>query len=213
MKKAIVIGSTGMVGRELIRLLINSPEYTQVVSLVRRAGNLTHAKLTEHVVDFNHPEQWQPLVKGDVLFSCMGTTLKKAGSKTNQYRVDFMYQYDAARAGARNGVRSYVLISSAGASVSSPFFYTQMKGRLDEAVLKLPYEAVNILRPAQLYGNRDENRVAERIALSLMFGLNKIGLFRKYRPIHAGKLAQAMINVAGDTSKVISSYADIFKLC
>lgn len=212
MKKAIVIGSTGMVGRQLVELLTESTEYIQVISLVRRPSGYTHPKLTEHVVDFDEPEIWKSLVKGDVFFSCMGTTLKQAGSKPNQYRIDYTYQYQVAQIAAANGVSAYVLISSAGASVSSTFFYSRMKGELDEAVLKLHFDTVNILRPAQLYGDRDEKRSAEKFALKIMFFLNKTGLFRKYRPIHARQLAQAMINIAGNPSKVIVGYNEIFDL-
>ena len=212
MKKAIVIGSTGMVGRQLIELLTELDEYIHVISLVRRPSGFIHPKLTEHIVDFDQPEVWKPLVKGDVLFSCMGTTLKQAGSKQSQYQIDYTYQYQVAQIAAANGVNAYVLISSAGASVSSAFFYSRMKGELDDAVLKLHFDTVNILRPAQLYGDREEKRSAERFALKIMFFLNKTGLFRKYRPIHARQLAQAMVNIAGNPHHVIVSYNEIFKL-
>jgi len=81
MKKAIVIGSTGMVGTQLIDLLINSNEYSEIVSLVRRPSGITHPKLSEHPVDFDKIETWTRFVKGDVLFSCMGTTIAQAKTK------------------------------------------------------------------------------------------------------------------------------------
>ena len=159
MKKAIVIGSTGMVGTQLIQLLLFSNNYVEITSLVRRESGITHPKLKEYVVDFDQPETWRQLVNGDVLFSCMGTTIAKAKTKENQYKTDYTYQYKVAEIAAQNGVPAYVLLSSAGANVKSAAFYMQMKGKLDEAVLKLSFETISILRPAQLYGERKEKRM------------------------------------------------------
>lgn len=212
MKKAIVIGSTGMVGTQLIDLLINSNEYSEIVSLVRRPSGITHPKLSEHPVDFDKIETWTRFVKGDVLFSCMGTTIAQAKTKENQYKIDYTYQYNVAETASTNGVQTYVLISSAGANPKSTVFYSKMKGQLDEAVLKLPFKNIIILRPDQLYGNRTEKRLGEKVGLSVMFFLNRVGILRKHKPIHAREVAQAMINVAENTQTAIITSGDIFKL-
>ena len=191
--KAIVIGSTGMVGTQLINQLVDSEDYSEVISLVRRKTEMVHPKLTEIVVDFDRSEQWSGIVTGDVLFSTMGTTLATAGSKENQYKVDFTYQYQTAEAAAKNGVKTCVLVSAAGASAKSPVFYSKMKGELDEAVEKLGFEQLVILRPGQLWGDRKEKRSSEKMALKVMFALNKMGLFRKYKPIHASEVAKVML--------------------
>ena len=150
MKKAIVLGSTGMVGTQLIDLLLQSNDYAEVVSLVRRASGITHPKLNEQIVDFDKPETWSEFVKGDVLFSCMGTTIAKAKIKDNQYKIDYTYQYNVAEAASKNGVPTYVLVSSAGANENSVTFYTHIKGQLDADVQKLPFKVITILRPGQL---------------------------------------------------------------
>src|SRR5690606_10772270 len=98
-----------------------------------RSLDIRHEKLHVHVIDFDKPEQWERLVDGDVLFSCLGTTLKAAGSKEAQWNVDYGYQYAFAKAARNNGVNSYVLVSASNASPSSPFFYAKMKGKLEEA--------------------------------------------------------------------------------
>jgi len=193
--KAIVIGSTGMVGTQLINQLVDSEDYSEVISLVRRKSEMVHPKLNEIVVDFDRPEQWSGIVTGDVLFSTMGTTLATAGSKENQYKVDFTYQYQTAVAAQKNGVKACVLVSSAGASVKSAVFYSKMKGELDEAVAKLGFEQLVILRPGQLWGDRKTKRPSEKMALKVMFALNKVGMFRKYKPIHAGEVARVMLSV------------------
>lgn len=194
MKKAIVIGSTGMVGTQLIELLIFSNEYSEIVSLVRRGSGIIHSKLKEYIVDFDQPESWKDFVTGDVLFSCMGTTIAKAKTKSNQYKIDYTYQLKVAEIAANNGVPVYVLISSAGANAKSSTFYMKIKGQLEEAVKLLPFKATIILRPGQLYGYRNEYRLGEKLALSIMFGLNKAGILRKFMPIHAREVAQAMVN-------------------
>jgi N-acetyl-gamma-glutamylphosphate reductase len=91
-KTAIVIGATGVTGKEITRYLLLSDHYEQVLVFSRKKLILQHEKLINHVVDFDHIEQWSALVKGDDLFSAMGTTRKQAGSQSKQYTVDFSYQ-------------------------------------------------------------------------------------------------------------------------
>ncbi|WP_232227189.1 NAD(P)H-binding protein [Hoylesella shahii] len=113
--KAIVIGATGAVGKDLVEQLLADESVEQVHIFVRRDPQLgTSAKLVTHVVDFNQPQAWQHLVQGDVLFSCMGTTLKAAGSQAAQYTVDYTYQFNFAEAAARNQVPARVAVGSHG---------------------------------------------------------------------------------------------------
>ena len=212
MKKAIVIGSTGLVGSELISKLLTHCDYSEVISLVRRKSGVTHPKLTEHVVDFDKPELWKNMVKGDVLFSAMGTTIKTAKTKDNQYKVDYTYQYETAKTAAENSVPVYVLISSAGASSNSLNFYTNMKGKLEDSVKSLPFRTIQILQPGQLDGNRKENRMAEKMGLKVMYALNKIGLLQNYKPIKGYEVAEAMIAVAEKTSSGVYRLKELFVL-
>jgi uncharacterized protein YbjT (DUF2867 family) len=196
LKKAIVIGATGMVGMQLIQQLIEDKSYIEINSLGRRNCGITHPKLKEYQVNFDHPESWKSLIIGDVLFSTLGTTLKTARSKAAQYQVDFSYQYNVAEVAAENGVENYVLISSAGAHANSLSFYLRMKGKLEEAISQLPFKSITILRPGQLDGDRLEKRIWEKMGLRLMYALNSMGIFKKYKPITANEVAKAMINVA-----------------
>jgi uncharacterized protein YbjT (DUF2867 family) len=196
MKKAIVIGSTGMVGTELIELLIENQNFTEIISFVRRSSGIKHPKLNEQIVNFDKMEEWKHLVVGDVLFSTLGTTLAQAKSKANQFKIDFTFQFNIAEIASNNGVANYVLVSSAGANSKSKIFYSKMKGQLEDAVKLLPFKAMNILKPGQLDGNRIESRLGEKMALNVMSKLNKLGFMEKYKPIHARQVAQAMINVS-----------------
>lgn len=211
-QKAIVIGSTGMVGKELVKKLIENEHYSEIISLVRSPSGIVNPKLDEHVIDFDHPETWKDLVKGDVLFSALGTTIAKAKSKEEQFKVDFTYQYNVAKIAVENGATSYVLISSAGANANSKAFYMNMKGKLDEAVQALPFEYINILRPGLLQGKRAEKRLGEKVGLSVMYSLNKIGLFKRYKPIKDKKVAKAMIHAARKTHSTIYTLDEVHEL-
>jgi len=213
-KTANVIGATGLVGRELVNQLFESPEFEKVRIFVRREFNPRHPKLEQHIVDFENVESWAPFLKGDVLFSSLGTTLKQAGSKNNQYLVDFTYQYRFAEEASKNGVLTYVLVSAAGASARSLIFYSRIKGELDEKVRKLPFRTITVLRPSILSGIREKRRTTEEWSLQLTEKLTKF-IGKKYRPIPAATVAKAMINAAlsDERSKYsIVNLNDIFTL-
>jgi uncharacterized protein YbjT (DUF2867 family) len=201
MTTAIVIGGTGLVGSELMRQLLADDRFARVVTLGRKRSGQVHAKLEEHVVDFDAPSTWASLVRGDVAFSSLGTTRQQAGSLAAQRRVDFDYQLAFAKAAAENGVPSYVLVSSAGADARSPMFYARMKGELDRDVQALGFARVRILRPSLLGGQRAKGRVGERIGSALLGAVNALGIARRYREIGAEVVARAMIGAALDPTK------------
>ena len=135
MKKlnALVIGATGATGRELVKLLLNDNEVEKVTIFVRNAPVINHEKLKTCVIDFNEIENHKDLIKGDVLFSALGTTKKDAGGKKEQYSVDYTFQHEFAKIAAINGVENYSLVSSVGANSKSSFFYPKTKGALEDA--------------------------------------------------------------------------------
>ena len=137
--KALVIGATGAAGKDLVGQLLADDAFEKVDIFVRRPGGWNSPKLTTHLVDFDKPEEWKDLVSGDVLFSCLGTTLKAAGGPAAQWKVDYTYQYEVARAARENGVPKYVLISSIGADPQAKIFYARMKGELEDAVKQLEF--------------------------------------------------------------------------
>lgn len=192
-KKAILIGATGLVGSNILQLLLSDKRYESVKVLHRRSTGVSHSKLTEHIIDFDDPESWKSLVSGDYLFSALGTTLKKAGSKEAQYKIDYTYQYEVAKTASENGVSGYALVSSLGANPDSGSFYPRIKGELDEAVQELPFDNTLILRPSFLDGNRNEFRLGERIGIAIAKVVCKIPGLKKYHPIKAERVAKAMI--------------------
>ena len=164
-KKALILGATGLVGGHLVRFLLDYDRYEGVTVFVRRSTGIDHPKLTEHRVDFDTPDTWEKLLQGDDLFSSLGTTIKKAGSRDTQHRIDYTYHYETAKRAAENCVSTYVLVSSSGANHHSRIFYSKMKGELDRDVKELPFQTVSILKPSILMGERKEKRTGEFLAV------------------------------------------------
>jgi len=191
--KALIIGATGATGKDLVQQLLEDRNFTEVHIFVRRAVPLQHEKLVLHVVDFEQPQKWAHLVSGEVAFSCMGTTLRAAGSKVAQWRVDHNYQYEFAKAASINRVKVYVLVSSAGADPASRFFYLRMKGQLEQDVASLDFQSVIILQPGPLE-RPDSDRFGERMSIGVIRFFNKLGLLRNQKPVPTAVLSQAMIN-------------------
>ncbi len=192
---ALVIGATGATGTELVQQLMDDNQYTSVIVFSRRPLLITSAKLTTHIVDFDNPQAWAHLVKGDVLFSALATTLKQAGSQKEQYKIDYTYQYQTAARAAANGVGKYVLVSAMGANAKSWLFYPRIKGELDNAASALPFKQIHIFRPGFLLRQPDKIRPMEKLGIAIIQFFNKFGLFKSQRPLPVEVLAQKMRSV------------------
>lgn len=191
--KVVIIGATGATGKELLKLLLNDKCITEVVALIRNPTTINHQKLKSIVVNFDHLEEWKYLIQADVAISCLGTTLKIAGSKKEQYKVDYTYQYHFAQIAKENRIPTFVLISSTSASKNSFFFYSKMKGELDEAILKMNFNNTIIFKPGPLIRpNSDRN--GEKLGVKLLRFLNTIGIAKNLTPIEVENLAKIMLN-------------------
>jgi len=197
---ANVIGASGLVGQQLVIQLLNHSDFEKVRVFVRRETGITHPKLEEQLIDFDSPESWKTLVQGDVLYSTMGTTIKTAKTKENQYRVDFTYQYEFARIAAENGVSAYVLVSSMGANPKSSVFYSRIKGELEDAIAKLNFRKLLVFRPSILDGDRQEKRAGEKIGLVVSRFLTRF-ILKNYKPTPIDVLAGKMIRLSLDQNK------------
>ena len=190
--KALLIGATGATGKDLLELLLKDEEINQVDIFVRRELNVKHEKLNSHIIDFDKPEEWKHLVKGDVLFSCLGTTLKLAGSKEAQWKIDYEYQYQFAKIAKENNVNSYVLVSAANASSKSLIFYSKMKGQLEDDVKALKFLKTIIFNPPLLI-RENTDRKMEVLGAKIIIFLNNLGIFRSQKPLSTKLLAEAML--------------------
>ena len=198
--KALIIGATGATGKDLVTQLLADDTYSEVHCFVRKPLALTHPKLHAHVVNFDTPEAWADLLHGDVAFSGLGSTLAVAGTKEAQWRVDYDYQYAFALQCKANGVPTFVLISAAGATAQSKLFYNRMKGQLEDAVKALDFPSLLIFQPSVLIRSNND-RGAENFSVKAIHFLNKIGLFKHYRPMPTEILAEKMLSAVYNSPK------------
>ncbi|MCK5702241.1 MAG: oxidoreductase, partial [Cyclobacteriaceae bacterium] len=138
-------------------------------------------------------------------FCCLGTTMKKAGSREQFYKVDFSYPFELAKLSLRNGSQQFNIITASGANSKSMFYYNKVKGKVEAALCELEFQNINIFRPSLLLGHRREQRIGEQFGASLAKVINPmlIGGIKKYRAIQAEVVARAMINVSGKHMKGI----------
>lgn len=190
--KAIIIGATGATGKELVNLLIADEKYTEIICLVRRKLKIQNSKVKEVIVDFDKLNDYKDYFSADVAFSCLGTTLKDAGSKDIQWKIDYEYQLKFAQIAKEKSIDTFVLVSSVGANQNSKIFYTKMKGTLEIEIEKLNFQKTIIMQPPSLI-RPNSTRKGELIGMKIIFFLNKIGLFKSYKPLHVLDLAKAMI--------------------
>ena len=198
--KAIVIGATGAVGKDLVEELLSRREYEKIITFTRRPLDIKSEKIESYIIDFDRPSDWAHLVKGDVLFSALGTSLKQAGSKEAQYRIDHDYQLSFAKAARENGVPHMVLVSSLGADQSSSFFYMKLKGLIERDVEALQFPQLSILRPPSLI-RKHAKRPAETVSVKLFQLANALGLFKTLAPVPTEAVARKMADLGLETKK------------
>ena len=193
--KALIIGATGATGMDLVNVLLRDPDYKEVVIFVRRSSGMTHPKLKEVLTDFDDLEMVSEYIKADVWFSCLGTTLKAAGSKEKQLHIDYEIPARFAEIARSNGIKRTVLLSAYGASSTSSVFYSRIKGQLEEKISGLAFETYIVFRPGLLL-RQNTDRAGERISAGILTFLNRLGLIRNFRPIPTSILAEKMARAA-----------------
>jgi len=196
--KAIIAGATGLVGTYLLEMLLADDNYGEVCVLTRRELNLGNQKVREVVTGFENLKDSLKEIEADHVFCCLGTTMKKAGTKKNFIKVDLEYPLKLAEIMLEKKAGKYLLVSALGASTKSIFFYNRVKGEVEKAIRSLAYPSLYIFRPSLLLGERKEKRTGEDIAKKTYKYLDRlfIGPFKRYKGIHAKTVAYAMINMA-----------------
>ncbi|HYK75596.1 MAG TPA: NAD(P)H-binding protein [Daejeonella sp.] len=192
---AILVGASGLIGSYLLDFLLKEPFYTKIVLLLRKPMDIQHPKIEQQIIDFDQLYQSASLIKGDVIFSCLGTTRQKTPDKQQYLKIDNHYPFEIARIGRENGVPQFHIVSSLGADPNSNSFYLKQKGNLEEKLKMLNYPSLHLYRPSYLEGTRKEKRLDDILMRPLMKILNLffIGSLKNYRSIKAETVALAMI--------------------
>ena len=192
-RSVVILGASGLVGGEFLKLIQNKPQYKKIVTLTRRKMTVL-PNVQNHRIDFDQAGESAALFTVQNLVSALGTTIKKAGSKEQFRKVDYTYPFSCAKIAIDAGVENYILVSSTGADINSRYFYSRVKAELEQDISKLPFKSIHILRPSLLLGERAEFRLSEKMAdkVSAPFrGLIPL----KYRPIQAGILARKIHDI------------------
>ncbi|MDW7690313.1 NAD(P)H-binding protein [Flammeovirgaceae bacterium SG7u.111] len=205
-KKAAIIGATGLIGSHLLQLLEQDKSVDEVVVLARRTFKASSPKTVIHEVDFNNPKSYGSLLKGCThAFCCLGTTMKKAGSKEAFYQVDHEYVLSFARQTHLQNCTSFSLVSSLGADASSVFYYNRVKGKIEKAIQEIPFKTIHIFRPSLLLGNRNEKRQGENFAKWADKTFSWL-IPNKYKGIEGAKVAKAMLEKANNPVQETAIY-------
>jgi uncharacterized protein YbjT (DUF2867 family) len=194
-KNVLLIGASGLIGSELVQLLLRDDKIKSLKVFVRKTLAITDQKLREILVDFEDLEDFKDEFQGDALFCCIGTTRKKTPDLEAYKAIDYGIVLAAANLARSNQVPQVHLVSAIGANISSKIFYNRLKGEIEKDVLKLDFPTTLIYQPAMLIGKRSESRPAEFIAQKLMpfFDVFLLGKTRKYHSIEAKKVAESML--------------------
>ena len=198
MKIALVFGSSGLVGNQLINLLIKSTDYYKVKLFVRSPIKFDNTKIEVIWTDFHNLSNHTDDIQGDDCFYCMGTTKKNSPDKSEYKRVELEIPKEIAQISKLNSVKTFTFISSGYANPKHSGNYLRYKGLVEEELKKLKFDKLGILRPSFLIGNREESRIGEKIGIIIFKILSPIflGPLKKMKPIQAQKVAKAMLNIS-----------------
>ncbi|EHQ27333.1 NAD-dependent epimerase/dehydratase family protein [Mucilaginibacter paludis] len=194
LKKAVIVGASGLIGGELLNILLQNTDYQEVISISRKELPINHTKLVQLVISFDELDKWSASINGHVLFCCLGTTAKKTPDLIEYRKIDHDHPVKLAQLAHLNGIKQYHLVSALGANANSAGFYLKTKGETERDIEKIPFKTVQIYQPSLLTGNRQEKRLMERIAIAAMKVIDPllIGGLSKYRSIPAITVARAM---------------------
>ncbi|MCD8509437.1 MAG: NAD-dependent epimerase/dehydratase family protein [Bacillus sp. (in: Bacteria)] len=209
MKRAMVAGATGLIGKNLLVELIRSGKYKEVIIITRRELAVDEAVVKQYVIDFDKLEDHGELFTGvDDVYVCLGTTMKKAKSKKQFMKVDYTFPLKLAKLAKEANVKQFLIITSIGADRDSLFFYSKVKGKLEEALVTLKLRSLHIFRPSLLVGKREELRFGEKAAefISKPLSILLSGPLEKYKPVKGEYLAKVMCAVAQEESSGVHIY-------
>jgi uncharacterized protein YbjT (DUF2867 family) len=206
-KTATVIGATGMIGQNLVGLLLKDKYFDTTRIIVRRPVEKMDPGMEVKLVDFSNTESLKLALEGsDTIFCCIGTTQKKVKGDKALYRsVDFDIPVNAARLGKETGCEKFIVVSAVGANPDSNNFYLRLKGEMEEALKQTGVKSIHIMRPSMLLGKRSESRPAEKVGQVLSKALSFL-LPSKYKPVEGMDVAKAMLKIAKEDRPGVHVY-------
>jgi uncharacterized protein YbjT (DUF2867 family) len=190
--KALLVGASGLIGKQLLHLLLQDSYYDSIITFTRHPLNVNHPKLTNIVIDFDRLTEHYSSCNTNHVFCCLGTTIKQAKSKEAFRKVDYEYPVEIARMTKSLGADKYLLVSALGADKKSAIFYNQTKGETEAAIEAIGFNTLHIFQPSLLLGNRDEGRSGEDAA-KIVYKFFGFLIPKKYKALDSAKVARAML--------------------
>jgi uncharacterized protein YbjT (DUF2867 family) len=205
-KNVLLIGASGLIGSELLQLLLRDDKIKTVKAFVRKPLDIKDQKLREILVNFEHLEDFKDEFQGDSLFCCIGTTRKQTPDLAAYKAIDYGIVLSAANLARSNQVPQVHLVSAIGADASSKIFYNRLKGEIEKDIIRLNFPSAFIYQPAMLIGKRLELRPFEFISQLIMpvFDLFLFGTSKKYHSIKAIQVAKSMVTNFSTTKKGVT---------
>ena len=206
--KSIVLGSTGLIGKHLLSYL--GEKDLSVIAISRRPIDDIPKNVSPMIIDFDEFLDQGHLPDCKHIYICLGTTIKKAGSKESFKKVDLDYCLGFAKKARESGATTISLVTSIGANADSKNFYLKTKGKLENEIKTMGFDSVNIFQPGLLLGNRDEIRPLEFLGQygSYLLNMTLLGSAKKYRSIDAKRVARTMVNTADIAGVHYFTYED-----
>jgi uncharacterized protein YbjT (DUF2867 family) len=212
-KTAIILGATGLTGSILLQKLIDDARYDSIKMFSRSKIEGLPNKVTQFVVNLLKLEEFKGNFIADEVYCCIGTTAKKTPNKMLYKQIDYGIPVTAAKLSKDNNINAFLVISAMRANTKSNVFYNKTKGEMERDVLQQHIKNTFILRPSLIGGQREERRILEKIGLAIFKVIEPlfIGKLKHYKIIDPENIAQAMINLANNTShaEVIITSNDI----
>lgn len=202
MKTALIAGASGLVGSELLKLLMDNGAYKTIHVLSRRSLKVKSSKIIEHIVNFDELDKFEPTLQIDHIFCTLGTAIKKAKTKENFRKVDYDYVLTLGKKAKQWNSEKFLMVSSLGSSAKSAIFYNRVKGEIENALKQLDLPHLFIFRPSLLLGNRKEYRTGEKTAINVYKVIAPLffGPFKKHKGIKASQVAKGMMVIAMDNT-------------
>jgi nucleoside-diphosphate-sugar epimerase len=201
-RKALLLGASGLVGSFCLEELLRSSHYQYIYAPTRSELSRTDKKLSNPICDFNNIDEEHEMFSMDDVYCCLGTTINKAKSKEAFLKVDFELVITLSDLARKGGAKRMAFISSVGASEKGSF-YLRTKAMTEKALTELGFDSLNLIRPSLLLGDRKEKRLLEQISAQIFKNTGFIfnGLFAKYRPVEASKVAKFMVKTLENSKK------------
>lgn len=192
--KAIIVGASGLIGSNLVNILLEAPQYAEVLVLVRKELPVQHKKLIQLIIDFDELDKHADAINGHAVFSCLGTTKNQTPDEGQYRKIDYDYPLQLAQLAKQNGVEQFHVVTAIGANKNSSTFYLKLKGELEDELQKLSLKTLYIYQPSMLIGERERSLWLEKMATGIFKVIDPllIGRLKKYRSIKGSTVAHAM---------------------